>query len=176
MQHINKPVFQTEFEDGSGTWANAINTALVMHNALTAEKVSVYLYWDLFWGPGTALVSMNDSSLYTIKPTYYTFKQYSAFIDANWQHVEASTDNTGIRISAYISPDNKKLTAVIINSTDSTNILLNLSIKNFSISKGEIYRSSQTEYCVLVGNYNKPAPLKIPANSVTTLSLTSSKK
>jgi glucuronoarabinoxylan endo-1,4-beta-xylanase len=176
MQHINKPVFQTEFEDGAGTWANAINTALVMHNALTIEKVSAYLYWDLFWGSGTALVSMNDSSSYTIKPTYYTFKQYSAFIDADWQRVEASTDNTGIRISAYISPDNKKLTAVIINTTDSTNISLDLSIKDFSISKGDIYRSSQTENCVLAGNYNKSAPLKIPANSVTTLSLTSSKK
>jgi glucuronoarabinoxylan endo-1,4-beta-xylanase len=177
MQHLNKPVFQTEFEDGPGTWANAINTALVMHNALTVEKVSAYLYWDLFWGPGTtALISMNDSSTYTIRPTYYTFKQYSAFIDADWQRVEASTDNTGIRISAYISPDNKKLTAVIINTTDSTNIFLNLSIKNFSISKGEIYRSSQKENCVLVGNYNKRIPLKIPANSVTTLSLTSSKK
>jgi O-glycosyl hydrolase len=176
IQHINKPVFQTEFEDGAGTWANAINTALVMHNALTIEKVSAYLYWDLFWGPGTALVSMNDSSSYTIKPTYYTFKQYSAFIDADWQRVEASTDNTGLRISAYISPDSKKLTAVIINTTDSTDISLNLSIKDFSISKGEIYRSSQKENCVLAGNYNKKAPLKIPANSVTTLSLTSSKK
>jgi glucuronoarabinoxylan endo-1,4-beta-xylanase len=176
MQHTKKPIFQTEFEDGSGTWANAINTALVMHNALTVEKVSAYLYWDLFWGPGTALVSMNDSSSYTIKPTYYTFKQYSAFIDADWQRVEASTDNTGIRISAYISPDNKKLSAVIINTTDSTNISLNLSIKDFSISKGDIYRTSQKENCVLVGNYDKRAPLKIPANSVTTLSLTFSKK
>jgi len=176
MQHAKKPVFQTEFEDGAGTWANAINTALVMHNSLTITNATAYLYWDLFWGPGTALVSMNDSASYTIKPTYYTFKQYSAFIDADWQRVEASTDNTGLRISAYISPDNKKLTAVIINTTDSTNISLKLSLKDFPIAKGSIYRSSAKENCALVGSYNGKSALKIPANSVTTLSLTSKEK
>jgi glucuronoarabinoxylan endo-1,4-beta-xylanase len=176
MQHAKKPVFQTEFEDGAGTWANAINTALVMHNSLTITNAAAYLYWDLFWGPGTALVSMNDSASYTIKPTYYTFKQYSAFIDADWQRIEASTDNTGLRISAYISPDNKKLTAVIINTTDSTNISFNLSIKNFPIAKGAIYRSSSKENCALIGSYNGKSPLKIPANSVTTLSVISKEK
>jgi glucosylceramidase len=154
-----------------------MSAALVMHNALTVEKVSAYLYWDLFWGPGTtALVSMNDTSSYTIRPTYYAFKQYSAFIDADWQRVEASTDNAGLRISAYISPDNKKLTAVIINTTDSTNISFNLSIKNFTISKGSIYRSSAEENCALIGSYKGKAPLKVPANSITTLSLTSRKR
>jgi len=176
MQHAKKPVFQTEFEDEPGTWADAINTALVMHNSLTITNAASYLYWDLFWGPGTALVSMDDSASYTIKPTYYTFKQYSAFIDAGWQRVEASTDNTGIRISAYASPDNKKLTAVIINTTDSTNISFKLSIKDFPVAKGEIYRSSAKENCILIGKYNGKAPLKIPANSVTTLSLISKKK
>ncbi|MBN1398621.1 MAG: carbohydrate binding domain-containing protein [Bacteroidetes bacterium] len=171
-----KPVFQTEFEDEPGTWADAINTALVMHNSLTIIDASGYLYWDLFWAPGTALISMNDSASYTIKPTYYTFKNYSAFIDPDWQRVEASTDNTGLRISAYISPDNSKLTAVIINTTDSTNVSLRLSFKDFKIGKGGIYRSSEKENCALVGNYNGKAPLKLPANSVTTLSLTSKKK
>ena len=49
VQHINKPIFQTEFEDGPSPWTNAISAALVIHNALTVEKVSAYLYWDLFW-------------------------------------------------------------------------------------------------------------------------------
>ena len=176
IQHINKPIFQTEFENGPGTWDAAFNTALVMHNALTVENVSAYMYWDLFWGPGTALVSMTDSSSYTIKPSYYAFKQYSAFIDADWQRVEASIDNTGLRISAFISPDNNKVTAVIINTTDSTDISLNLSFKDFSISKGEIYRSSQTENCMLIGSYMGKDPLTLPANSITTLSLVNNKK
>jgi glucuronoarabinoxylan endo-1,4-beta-xylanase len=175
MKYGNKPIFQTEFEDEPGTWADAINTALVIHNSLTVENVSAYLYWDLFWETGTALVSMDNDTSYTIKPTYYTFKQYSAFIDADWQRVEASTDNTGIRLSAYISPDDKKVTVVLINTTDTTNVSLNLFIKNFPFSKCEIYRSSAKENCLCIGTFSGKAPLKVPANSVTTLVMTSGK-
>ncbi len=55
MQRARKPVFQTEFEDGAGTWANAINTALVMHNSLTITNAAAYLYWDLILGTGDCL-------------------------------------------------------------------------------------------------------------------------
>jgi hypothetical protein len=114
---------------------------------------------------------MDDSIHYTIKPTYYALKQYAAFIDSDWQRVEASTDDTGIRLSAFISPDNKKLTIVILNVSENIDISLDLAIKNFSGCKGEIYRSSQTENCVKVGTYNGKDKLKIPKSSITTLSL-----
>jgi glucuronoarabinoxylan endo-1,4-beta-xylanase len=173
-QHGNKPLFQTEYSLEPNTWTGAMNTAILMHNSLTAEEVAAYLYWDLFWGPGSGLVSLNDPCSYTIKPTYYAFKQYSAFIDPGWQRVEASTNSPGLRISAYISPDNQKLTAVIINTTTSTDITLNFSLKGFSISKGEFYRSSQTEKCVHVGSFKGSGPLTLPANSITTLALSAS--
>ena len=176
QQYGDKPIFQTEFEEDPGTWDDAINTALLIHNALTIEQVSAYLYWDLFWAPGTALLSINDSASYTIKPTYYTFKQFSAFIHTDWQRVETTTDNTGLRISAFISPDNQQLTVVIINITPDIDISLDLGIRNFNVSKGNIYRSSPTENCVLVGSYNKKTPLKLPANSVTTLALVTGKR
>ncbi len=170
-QYGNKPKFQTEFEVAPVNWTGAMSTALLIHNAMTVEQVSAYLYWDLFWNPDSGLISINSPVSFTINPSYYTFKQYSAFIDAGWQRVDASTDNSGVRISAYISPDNQKLTAVIINTTTDIAISLDLAIKNFSIAKGDVYRSSQTENCVRVGSYNKQAPLKLPANSVITLSL-----
>jgi glucuronoarabinoxylan endo-1,4-beta-xylanase len=167
----NKPLMQTEFQNEPNTWTGAMNMAILMHNSLAVENAAAYLYWDLFWGPTSGMVSLSqtDSSFYAIKPVYYAFKQYSAFIDSSWQRVDASTDNTGLRISAYISPDNKKLTAVIINTAPSTDITLNLSLKDSSISKGEVYRSSDKENCVNVGNFNAGEPLKLPANSVTTI-------
>jgi O-glycosyl hydrolase len=174
----NKPLFQTEFQHKEpNAWTQAINTAILMHNSLTAEGVAGYLYWDLFWGKGTiSLVSLDDPCSYTINPAYYAFKQYSAFTDSGWQRVDASTENSSLRISAYISPDNKKLTAVIINTAGSTDISLNLSLKGFSISKGEVYRSSQTEKCLYVGSYKGSGPLKLPANSITTLVLSAGDK
>ena len=171
-----KPIFQTEFEDDPGAWPDALNTALLLHNSLTVEQVSAYLYWDLFWAPGSGLISLNDFDTYTIKPTYYAFKQYSAFIDANWQRVEVTNDNTGLRISAYVSPDNKKMTIVILNITQDMDINLKLAIKNFASAKGAIYRTSETENCVYVGEFNKRKPLVLPANSITTLSLSTAEK
>jgi glucuronoarabinoxylan endo-1,4-beta-xylanase len=170
-QYGDKPLFQTEFEDEPNTWTGAMNMAILVHNSLTVENVASYLYWDLFWDPSSGLVSINDANSYTIKPVYYAFKQYSAFTDSDWQRVDASTENSGLRISAYISPNNKELTVVIINTTAGTDISLDFSFKGFSISKGEVYRSSETEKCVHTGSYNGNKPLKLPANSITTLSL-----
>lgn len=170
-QYGNKPKFQTEFEVAPVKWDGAMSTALLIHNSMTIEEVAVYLYWDLFWNPDSGLISLNDPVSYTINPAYYTFKQYSAFIDSDWQRVDALSDNSALRISAYVSPDNKKLTAVIINTSSDTDITLNLSIKGISLSKGEIYRSGKNENCVLAGNYDGKELLKIPKSSVTTLSL-----
>ncbi len=167
----NKPRFQTEYEYESDTWTHAMNVAILMHNSLTVEEAASYIYWELFWGPTSGLVSMDNPSSYTIKPAYYAFKHYSAFIDSGFQRVDASSDNSGLRISAYASPDGKKLTVVIINTTTNTDIELKLALENFSISKGEVYRSSETEKCVKVGSYDGNDVLKLPAYSITTLSL-----
>ncbi len=47
----NKPLLQTEFSRGGliDQWTDAMNLAKLMHNALTVEEVSAYLYWELFW-------------------------------------------------------------------------------------------------------------------------------
>ena len=169
----NKPLLQTEYEHKPKTWTDAMNTALLMHNSLTVEQVTAYLYWELFWGKGSGLLSLDpkDSNYFAVNPVYYAFKHYSAFIDSGWQRVDASTNNSNLRISAYISPDNQKLTAVIINTTADTDITIDLTFKGFSISKGELYRSSQTKRCVRRGSYNRPGLLTLPANSITTLVL-----
>jgi O-glycosyl hydrolase len=125
----------------------------------------------LFWTPGSGMVSLDDPCSYTIKPVYYAFRQFSAFTDSGWQRVDASTKNAGLRMSAYISPDNKNLTAVIINTAADTDITLDCSFKGFSVAKGQIIRSSQNEKCVNIGCYKENAPLKLPANSITTLAL-----
>lgn len=171
LQYGNKPKFQTEFEVAPIKWTGAMSTAHLIHNSMTIEQVTAYLYWDLFWNPDSGLISIDDPASYTINPAYYAFKQYSKFIDAEWQRVDATTDNAGLRLSAYVSPDNKKLTVVILNVSDSVDISLNLAVRNFPVSKGEIYRSSQTENCILTGEYDRKRSVRIPENSVTTLVL-----
>jgi O-glycosyl hydrolase len=167
----SKSLMQTEFQNEPNKWTGAMNMAILMHNSLVVENVAAYLYWDLFWGPTSGMVSFSptDPSFYAVKPVYYAFKQYSAFIDSGSQRIEASTDNPGLRISAYTSADNKRLTAVIINTAPSTDITLNLSLKGSAVYKGEIYRSSETEKCIQVGSFDGSSSLKLPAKSITTL-------
>ncbi len=171
--HGNKPLFQTEYEDSTGGWPDAMNLALLLHNSLTVEGVVGYLYWGLFWGNSGGLVTLTSSS-YTINSDYYGFKHYSAFIHSDWERVDATDDSTALRMSAYISPNNQQLSVVIINKSTDTDIETDLSFTGFSIDSGQVYRTSQTQNCVNIGSYDGTGSLTIPAETITTLSLTSS--
>ncbi len=166
----SKPLFQTEYEYLVDTWDCAINTALLMHNSFTVEAAAAYIYWDLFWGSGSGLIQLTSNS-YTINPVYWSFKHYSAFIDSGWQRVEASVNSPHLRLSAYISPDHQRLTAVFINTSTGT-VETPLSFTGISIGSGQIYRSSATENCILAGTYANGDPVTVPARSIVTLSLT----
>ncbi len=170
-QYGDRPLMQTEYEDSTGAWPDAMNLAILMHNSLTVEEVSAYLYWDLFWGESGGLVTLPSygGSGYTINSDYYGFKHYSAFVHSGWQRIDASTDSSALRISAYIGPDNQQLSVVIINTGTGADI--DLSFAGFSITSGNIYRSSSAENCVLVGSFDGTGPLTLPANSITTLAL-----
>ena len=68
------------------------------------------------------------------------------------------------------------MTIVLLNITQDMDIKLKLAIKNFASAEGAIYRTSETENCVYVGEFNKRKPLVLPANSITTLSLSTAEK
>ncbi|MBN1766119.1 MAG: carbohydrate binding domain-containing protein [Sedimentisphaerales bacterium] len=169
----DRPLFQTEYEASTGSWPDAMNLALLLHNSLTVEEVSGYLYWDLFWGGSGGLVTLPSygSSDYTINSDYYGFKQYCAFIHSGWERVYATNDNPELRMSAYISPNDYELTVILINTSTDTAIAADLSYTGFTIVSGEVYRTSETENCVNAGSYTGSSPVSVPAYSIVTLSL-----
>jgi glucuronoarabinoxylan endo-1,4-beta-xylanase len=176
----DKPLYQTEYSRNSNFqnadfFEDAIYTAWHIHNCLVYEGVRSYYYWDLFWGQkDRGLITLpppTGNSDYTINPTYYAFKQFSAFTDDGWQRVKASTDSDPLKISAYISPDNEQMSIVIINTSD-VSIELDLSLNDFSFTRGDIYRTSRTENCVFVEDFNRPKLFSLPAKSITTIQLT----
>jgi glucuronoarabinoxylan endo-1,4-beta-xylanase len=170
----DKPLMQTEYESSTGAWPDAFNMALLLHNSLTVENVSVYLYWDLFWNTG-GLVSIPSygGDTYIINSDYYGFKHFSHFVRSGWQRVSATDNSSDLRISAYVSPDYNQLSVVIINTNPTTGSTLDLSFNGFTVSAGSIYRTTSDQNCQYIGDYNSSASLNIPAKSVTTLSLSS---
>lgn len=168
----NKPLMQTEYEKATGSWPDALNIAHLLHNSLAVEEVSVYLYWGLFWDDPYGLVSLPNygSSTYTINSDFYGFKHYSAFIFPGWHRVYTTENSSSLLMSAYIAPSNQKVAVVIINTSGSSESL-SLSFSGFSITTGTVYRTTSTQNCQNIGSYTGGS-LSIPAQSVTTLSLT----
>jgi glucuronoarabinoxylan endo-1,4-beta-xylanase len=172
--HNDKPILQTEYHFGREDFQAAIDLAHIMHNSLTIEQVSAYLHWELFW-EGKGLVSLDwpwgTDPGYTINPIYYAFKHYSAFIHSGWRRIDAAVDSDNPKVSAYISPDNKQLSVVIINTSADTNVAFDLSFDNFTVADGNVFRTSSIQNCELLGDFNDSAPLTLPARSITTLAL-----
>jgi glucuronoarabinoxylan endo-1,4-beta-xylanase len=170
----DKPRMMTEYSKGdtnSLTYTDAMNLAILMHNTLVYDEASAYLYWELTYGTPKGLVSITTTS-YTINPVYYAFKHYSAFTDPNWQRIEtSSTDSNALRISAYISPDNNQMSIVIINTSDNYTVY-DLSVGGYNITDGLIYRTCQTENCVLAGRFKNGMSLSLPGKSIVTVALT----
>ncbi|WP_168433490.1 sulfatase-like hydrolase/transferase [Pontiella sulfatireligans] len=169
-----KPLFQTEYcvldANTNSPLVRKLNLARLMHNALTIEEVSSYFYWSLYWNGEQGLIDIPDSSSYIITPEYYAFKHFSAFINADWRRLDAVSSEDAIDISAYISPDETKVTVVIVNDDTST-AHLDISFVDISISGGDIYRSTDAFNCTNIGVFNPAASVAIPAESITTLDL-----
>lgn len=172
----SKPLFQTEYQKPTLAWPDQLNLAMLLHNSLIFEQVTAYLYWDLFWGNADVnakgLINLTPTT-YAINPDYYGFKHFSAFIHSGWQRIDTWSDNADLRISAYISPNDHQLTVVLINTNDTETVNADLSFNGFSLADGDVYRTSISENCVNVGNYNTPGVIQMPPSSVVTLSLLS---
>jgi glucuronoarabinoxylan endo-1,4-beta-xylanase len=176
-QYSDKPRFQTEFSKGTDvtlTFAtDAMNLAKLMHNALTIENAASYIYWELFWAAPKGLVGLTSNS-YNINPVYYAFKHFSAFTDPGWQRVSTTIGSSDIRTSAYISPDNNKLSIILINTSTSSNIAVNFSsLSGFTPAGGYLYRSSAIDFCKNIGTFNTNEYVLLPKTSITTIALTS---
>jgi len=172
----DKPLFQTEYSClcDATPFSVALDLACHIHNSLVHEGVCSYFHWSLFWGEGGGLVTLDNpwqsNPGYTINPVYYAFKHYSAFTDPGWRRVRASTDSTGLRISAFKNEDDTRLSVMIINVSDVA-IDLTLSLGGFSPDSSRVYRTSQTAHTRYSGTFNESRALALPPQSITTVSL-----
>ena len=160
----SKPIFQTEYDRGS--W---FNTVWLMHNCLVNGNVSAYFWWELVWGSGGKPLIEMQSTTFTISKYYWAFRQYSKFISSGWKRVSASSDTDSLRVSAFINPDGNSLTVVVINLGSQTKTM-NFALQDFSVTNGEVIRTSETESGNIVSSsYNGTTSLDFPSRSITTI-------
>jgi glucuronoarabinoxylan endo-1,4-beta-xylanase len=168
----SKAKMQTEYSDKD--W---LTLAGIIHNSLVVENVSAYLVWDLIWPKGGFMDMENPWTVsswvypngFKAGTKYYMFKQFSYFIKPGYSRVEATGSTTALKVSAFLSLDAQNMSIVAIN-TSATADSITISPASYLISSGSIYRTSDTENCVLAGSYTG-GNVKLPPKSITTLAL-----
>jgi glucuronoarabinoxylan endo-1,4-beta-xylanase len=180
-----KPIIMSEFAP-EAQGPQFFETAWLIHNALTVEGVSGYLYWALGWrdregnqpvDPG--LVTLEDprpdappfstEKGYAINPTYYAVKHFSKWLDAGYQRVGASSSTNGLRASAYISPADDRLTVVLLN-TDAQAHTVSLDTQGFVDSNSSAFRTAGTvEQTAALGALAAQNAVTLPARSLVTV-------
>jgi glucuronoarabinoxylan endo-1,4-beta-xylanase len=182
-----KPIIMSEFAP-EAQGPQFFETAWLIHNALSVEGVSGYLYWALGWrnregnqpvDPG--LVTLEDprpdapafstEKGYTINPTYYAVKHFSKWLDTGFERVGASSSANGLRASAYVSPENNRITVVLLN-TDGQAHTVSLATQGFDVSGSSAFRTAgNIEQTAALGALAMQNAVTLPSRSVVTVVL-----
>ena len=180
----NKPKFQTEYGE-----TDMLQTALLINNCMTFENASAYIFWSLDWPYSGGLVVQEfpwDQSTWTnappgtptqshgywLTPQYYALKHFSYFITNGFTRVETPGNDPNLRLSAYLSPDGRRLVEVMINPYSTAYAVTN-TIHSFTIASSMVYQTVGTNAQVskFASLGSAPANLRwsLPGYSITTV-------
>jgi glucuronoarabinoxylan endo-1,4-beta-xylanase len=171
-----KPNLMTEFSDNKFDW---FNTALFIQSTLLYANTSGYIYWKLSWGPPSAgdedvamisMASANSTSAYTITPYFYLIKHFSKNIDYGYHRVDASSSNASLITTAFISPDNSKMTIVVVNN-DSSQAKVYFNATGKTVNSMSATQSISGTYYQSVTITSPTKSILLPAKSITTVVL-----
>ena len=166
------PKMQTEYSDKD--W---FTLSQIIHNSLVVENVSAYLVWEIIW-PGSDFIDMENpwtsgswvnTNGFKVGTKYYAFKQFANFIKPGYSRIETSGGTSSLKVSAYLSPDAQKMSIVAIN-TATTKDSITVSTQDYTVLSGNIFRTSDTENCILSGTYSG-GNIVLPPKSITTIAL-----
>jgi glucuronoarabinoxylan endo-1,4-beta-xylanase len=175
-----KPVFVTEY---SPPVPAMFETAWLIHNALTVEGASAYVYWELFWAAPTngvpgALVTLDNPTTLTTPPgyhvndMYYAVKHFAKWTDPDYVRIDATASDPLIKVSGFVAPDESVLTLVVLNTDASNARTVQLDASGYTFGTEAIFRTSgsvERTASIPVADDNS---LLMPARSIATVTFT----
>jgi glucuronoarabinoxylan endo-1,4-beta-xylanase len=168
----HKPLFQTEFmtDDDKGI-DGGFETAWLIHHTLVGEGAVAFIYWNLVWPGNDGLVGMRGKYPQP-RDQYYSMRHYARFTDPGYVRVEAHCDEKNVLASAYLSPDDKRLTVVLLNTAKNT-MNVQLDTASYAATKvtafRTVYRPGHSKRWGLLASASATAPIEMPARSVVTI-------
>ena len=139
-QVTDKPLFQTEFQtDDDHGYLGGFETAWLIHNSLVEEGVVAFLYWDLIWGDGGGLVSMERRGPRP-RDQYYSLRHYARYTDPGDVRVGTKSDKPEVRASAFLSPKGDRLTVIVLN-TGKIPAEVRMDWGDFGVTSSQVFRT-----------------------------------
>jgi glucuronoarabinoxylan endo-1,4-beta-xylanase len=166
------PIFQTEFmTDEDKGIDGGFETAWLIHHTMVEEGAAAFVYWDLIWNGASGLVGMNGRSP-RVRDQYYAVRHFARYTDPGYQRVASGSDAKGLLSSAWISPDEKRLTVVVLNtSKDPLNV--RFSSGGFGEATSQVfrttYRPGKSHRWSDLGAAGADRALRMPARSQVTV-------
>jgi len=166
------PIFQTEFntDEDRGT-DGGLETAWLIHHSLVEEKVNAWLYWDLVWGQRKGLVSINGSA-FKARDQYHAVRHYARFTDPGYVRVGAAADSRDVRASAYIAPDQSRLSLIVLNVGKRDRAVV-VDPGGFSHARSDVYRTvfrpGRSKTWVSLGRLPPDSSVVLPSRSMATV-------
>ncbi len=191
VKNDGKGIWFGETGDGDGSWNQAINVALKMHNALVHGHASAYVYWQ-FVNVGGSVPSSHDlvgeSQLADPEQSkkYSAFKQFSRYVRPGARRIEAAFANgtasvgganqydtpNALNVSAYVHDEDETLTMVLVNMKNTAEDLTIDMPELFGVNRYQVFRTSASENFAQLADLQATAgqvSFTIPARSVMTL-------
>jgi O-glycosyl hydrolase len=174
--YSTKPNMITEFSDNLDWY----NTALFIQRALIYANTSGYIYWKLTWntpssGTDAAMISIsspNSTATYTVTPYFYLIKHFAKNIDAGYHRVGASSSQATLITSAFMSPDNTKMTIIAVNDdVAARSVTFSVASKTATSASAVQSLSTGTGYYQSVSMTSPTQAINLPSKSITTIVL-----
>ena len=170
VNQYGRPVFVTEMQ------ADGFGTALLIHYATVVEGASAYLQAALTGSVSGPLANTQaligiDSLNFKRQDPYHAMRHFAARTDPGWTRVEAVVDETGLLVSAWLSPSGQDLTLVLINA-GSVELNARLQLPG-TWPTSEVRRSvfSGIERSAALGALSPQGVIRMPPEAVVTVAL-----
>jgi len=153
-----RELWMTETYPAYENWDSAFDLALAMHGALVWGNVSWWTLWNI---EGTLLLNNAPTA------SFYTSKNYFKYIRPGARRVDVVVEDDRILGSAFIHPESKQQTIVLINNSDadiSANLLGERHAEYY-----DVFTTAENMDFEYQGMSGKGGDIILPAKSVTTL-------
>ena len=171
--------WETEFYIGHG-----IQTAELIHYALSYADMTAYLYWSGVWDDSTPnkfesydLIEVNNAGIWRPSANYYALRHYSQFIRPGYVRVGAKSTDGGIKATVFASPYKNKLAVVLVNGSDEEKTV-RLDADGYNITGSQMYLSVFGDECksadglfAHIGSLDNAKGVTIPAKSVVSVDI-----